>query len=53
MAMHMPAPKNTNWWIWGGGGLALILATGLLLYGFDVFGWSVHDAIPPSITMPE
>lgn len=53
MAMHMPAPKTTKWWIWGGGGLALLLVTALLIYGFDVFGFGVNDAIAPSITNPE
>jgi hypothetical protein len=53
MAIHLPSPKHTNWWLWGGGGLALIIALGLLLYGFDFFGLGLNDAIPPSLTTPE
>lgn len=46
MAMNTHAPKETNWWVWGGAAVAVIVVIAALGYGFDWFGGGA-EAIAP------
>lgn len=48
MSHRMPSMKNTNWWYWGGGTFALLVALIMLFFGMDFFGWNLSESIPAS-----
>ncbi len=48
MAVNMHARKQTNWWVWGGAALAVIVAVAALGYGFDWFGKADVETTAPA-----
>lgn len=48
MAMNINAPKATNWWLWGGA-VAALIAIGVALWGFDVFGTDAGEDTAPAV----
>ncbi|KNX40028.1 hypothetical protein ROTO_34350 [Roseovarius tolerans] len=49
MAMNTQAPKQTNFWLWGGATIAAIVLIAALGYGIDWSGGSAADAVSPTI----
>lgn len=50
MAFHDPARNTQNWWVWGGGLIALIAIVTAVAYGFDLVGAS--ETAPAAVTAP-
>ena len=49
MAMNTHAPKQTNWWVWGGAAVAAIVVIAALGYTFDWFGLTGGEAAVPAV----
>lgn len=49
MAMSSNAPKQTNWWLWGGVAVAAIVVLGALGYWFDWFGAGTTTEVSPAV----
>lgn len=49
MAMNTHAPKQTNWWVWGGAAVAAIVVVAALGYGFDWFGTGGVETMAPAV----
>lgn len=47
MAINTHAPKQTNWWVWGGAAVATILVIAAIGYGFDWIGMGEVETAPP------
>lgn len=48
MATDTRASKGPNWWLWGGGGLAVVVVILAGLYGFGNSETEVDTATPPA-----
>lgn len=52
MAVNMNTPKQTNWWVWGGAAVAVVIVIAALGYGLDWFGTRTADAVAPAVEQP-
>lgn len=43
MATNMQSPKETNWWLWVVGALAILIVIAAAVYGFDLSGTGATD----------
>lgn len=48
MAVNPHAPKQTNWWVWGGAAVAAIVVIAAIGYGFDWFGMGGSETTAPA-----
>lgn len=46
MAMNTHAPKQTNWWVWGGATVAALIVLAAIGYGYDWFGTGSTEVAP-------
>lgn len=49
MAVNLHMPKQTNWWVWGGTALAVIVLIATLGQVSDWFGMSATDTAAPGV----
>lgn len=48
MAMNTHAPKQTNWWVWGGAAVAVIAVIAAIGYAFDWIGMGGIETKAPA-----